>query len=184
MALTVIKECDGRKRGLIDDWNRWLVAADQLYMRMLNEENIYPIAQHEVSISGFLASSAALAGFLPLMEYETLKKDKNSVDGYRNGRADLWFSSGHRTYSFEIKRAFYQSNINKLKSVMNLVIKDTGFIDDNEAGYFCACVMAYVSDEKYINVFEEFSRDENVTSAYRIGPSGAGCAYIYFNIED
>lgn len=76
MAFEMLKRGDGRRRGLTEDWNNWLEQADDLYDRFLARVGDSPFTYHEVASSGFLASAAALAGFIPLAEYEIIKRGK------------------------------------------------------------------------------------------------------------
>ena len=54
MTLEVLKRGDGRRQGLIADWDLWLGHADRLYDRFLSCVGESPFHFHEVASSGFL----------------------------------------------------------------------------------------------------------------------------------
>src|SRR4051794_31988385 len=103
MASRRIKTRDGRRRGLLRDWDAWMDAADELYLRFVKLVGESPFTYHEVASVGFLAAAAAMAGFVPLAEYEIVKRAREDKRARVDGRADFWFSSMARSYSFEFK---------------------------------------------------------------------------------
>ncbi len=124
--LQVLKHGDGRRRGLIADWDEWLGNADHLYMRFLDRVGESPFTYHEVAATGFLASAAALAGFIPLAEYEITKRGKLDRRTRALGRADLWFASPQRAYSFEVKRAWLAATPANLRERLTAAADDIG----------------------------------------------------------
>ena len=78
-----------------------MVTADKLYNRFLKRIGESPFYYHEVASVGFLATAAGIAGFLPMNEYEIIKRGSADRRTKGDGRADLWFDGGPRCYSFE-----------------------------------------------------------------------------------
>jgi len=117
MTYERLKGGDGRRRGLLADWDKWLINADDLYCRFLDRVGDSPFLYHEVASVGFLASAAAMAGFTPLAEYEVIKRGRDDKRARVDGRADFWFSSEERAYSFEFKRAYVAATTKNLSNV-------------------------------------------------------------------
>jgi hypothetical protein len=184
MALRVLKVCDGRKKSLIQDWEAWLTAADNFYLRFLDRIGVSPFYYHEVASVGFLASSAALAGFLPLNEYEIIKKGSSDKRTRGDGRADLWFDSGRRCYSFEAKRAYVAATMKNLSEIMNIAYNDIACIDRSEYHDAAAILIARVRDEHREEIYEKFAESDAVDLAYHIGPNGPDGAYLFFKLVD
>lgn len=182
MAFRELKRYDGRQRGLLQDWEAWLTQADILYDRFLETVGDSPFVYHEVASVGFLASSAAMAGFVPLAEYEVIKRGRNDKRTRVDGRADLWFSSGPRFYSFECKRAHFSATRKNLADMMSLAVKDIACIQREEYHYAAACLLARVRDAERTEIYEDFAQSDDVDFAYHIGPEGAEGAYIFFSL--
>jgi hypothetical protein len=182
MALREIKRYDGRQRGLLRDWKAWLTQADKLYGRFLGEVGDSPFVYHEVASVGFLASSAAMAGFVPLAEYEVIKRGQHDKRTRVDGRADLWFSSGSRFYSFECKRAYFSATRKNLTDMLVHAKKDIACIQREEYHYAAGCLLARVRDAKRIEIYEEFAKSDEVDLAYHIRPEGEEGAYLYFSL--
>ena len=97
MTYERLKGGDGRMRGLLADWDKWLINADQLYYRFLDRVGESPFLYHEVASVGFLASAAAMAGFTPAD-----LNDKAMTTTRGPGRWSRRFLFTRRTsYSFE-----------------------------------------------------------------------------------
>ncbi len=182
--MRTLKLCDGRKRSLIQDWEAWLTAADDLYIRFFERTGDSPFYYHEVASVGFLASAAAIAGFIPLNEYEIIKKGAADKRTRGDGRADLWFDSGRRCYSFEAKRAYLSATMKNLAEVMYSAHKDVACIDRNEYHDAAGLLIARVRDSHREDTYLRFAESDAVDLAYRIGPEGAEGAYLYFKLVE
>lgn len=182
MSVRTLKLCDGRKRSLIQDWEAWMTAADDLYLRFLDRIGDSPFYYHEVASVGFLASAAAIAGFIPLNEYEIIKKGSEDKRTRGDGRADLWFDSGQRCYSFEAKRAYVAATMKNLNEVLNIAHKDIECIDRSEFHDAAGILIARVRDEHRKDIYEKFAESETVDLAYHIGPEGTDGAYLFFKL--
>jgi hypothetical protein len=180
--LQVLKHGDGRRRGLIADWDEWLGHADHLYMRFLDRVGESPFTYHEVAATGFLASAAALAGFIPLAEYEITKRGKLDRRTRALGRADLWFASPQRAYSFEVKRAWLAATPANLRERLTAAADDIGCIPEDEYHYGAGLLITKVRDAHRRPTYELLAQDEAVDLAYRIGPDGEEGAYLYFKL--
>lgn len=182
MALQVLKRGDGRRRGLISDWDHWLHHADALYMRFLDRVGESPFTYHEVASTGFLASAAALAGFIPLAEYEVTKRGKADRRTKVDGRADLWFAAPERAYSFELKRAWLAATPGNLRERLTAAADDIACISRDEYHYAAGLLIAKVRDVHRRSIYESVAQDDGVDLSYRIGPDGEEGAYLYFKL--
>lgn len=183
MAFRELKRLDGRQRGLLQDWEAWLKQADKLYGRFLDDVGDSPFLYHEVASVGFLASAAAMAGFVPLAEYEVIKRGRNDKRTRVDGRADLWFSSGQRSYSFECKRAYFSATKKNLSDMLTHAKDDIACIQRDESHYAAGCLLARVRDAKRVEIYEQFAQSDEVDFAYHIGPDGEEGAYLYFSLN-
>jgi len=174
---------DGRRRGLMADWELWLREADLLYGRYLERIEESPFDFNEVSAVGFLSAAAARKDFLTLNEYEIVKRDRSDRRRKVPGRADLWFASDQRSYSFEFKRAWHAATIKNLESTLSRARADIAVIDKDESHYAAGVVLAYVRDERRIERYEKFATHQNVDFAYRIGPKGVTGGYLFFSVK-
>lgn len=182
MAFEMLKQSDGRRRGLIGDWNAWLEQADDLYVRFLARVGDSPFTFHEVASSGFLASAAALAGFIPLAEYEIIKRGKLDRRTRADGRADLWFASPDRAYSFELKRALLSATFANLAAGLDAAADDVSCIPREEYHYAAGLLVTRVRDVEREPVYKAFANSGRVDAAYRIGPNGENGAYLFFRL--
>lgn len=180
MTCVRLKACDGRKAGLLSDWDAWMQAADILYNRTLYRAGYSPFCHHEVSAMGLLAGAAAMVGFAPFLEYELEKAD--TEHGKWSGRADLWFSSDKRCYSFEAKRAYVAATSANLEKVLAEAKQDAQNISVDEYNYAAGLLISYVSEEKRIKTYEAFAADDTVDLAYKIGPDGLDAAFLFFTL--
>lgn len=182
MVFEVLRRGDGRRRGLTGDWNAWLEQADALYDRFLGRVGESPFAYHEVASSGFLASAAALAGFIPLAEYEIIKRGKVDRRTRADGRADLWFASPGRAYSFELKRALLSATLGNLAAGLHAAVDDVSCIPREEYHYAAGLLVTRVRDVEREPVYRAFAASDRVDAAYRIGPDGENGAYLFFRL--
>lgn len=182
MTLRIVKRGDGRRRGLNADWDLWLTHADALYTRFLERVGESPFIYHEVASTGFLASAAALAGFIPLAEYEIIKRGKADRRTRADGRADLWFASPERAYSFELKRGWLAATPGNLRERLSAAADDIACIPREEYHHAAGLLIAKVRDEHRIPAYEAFAQESAVDLAYRIGPEGEEGAYLYFKL--
>jgi hypothetical protein len=184
MTFACIKASDGRKKGLMSDWKQWLMNADTLYNRLTARLGDSPFQLHEVASVGFLASAAAMAGFLPVNEYDIVKKGRSDKREKVPGRADLWFDAGIRCYSFEFKRAWAAATSKNLSASLKLGLDDVNCIQHDEYHYAAAGLLAVVSNEDRLPVYLDFAKSDDVDFAYRIGPEGKSGAFIYFKLKE
>lgn len=182
LALKVLKRGDGRRRGLIADWDQWMTQADELYTGFFERIGESPFTYHEVASAGFLASAAALAGFIPLAEYEIVKRGRADRRTKADGRADLWFASPERAYSFELKRAWLAATPANLRERLAAAADDIACIPREEYHYAAGLLLAKVRDIHRVPVYEAMARSDAVDLAYRIGPDGQEGAYLYFKL--
>jgi len=173
---------DLRRKGLHADWELWLRAADELYLRFLERAGESPFYFHEVASVGFLASASAIAGFLPLAEYEIIKRAQHDKRIKVDGRADLWFDSGARCYSFEFKRAHVAATSKNLTDVLKQASGDIACINRDEYHYAAGGLLARVRDPHREDVYRAFAASDDVDFAYRIGPKGENGAFLYFTL--
>ncbi len=184
MAYKCLKRCDGRLRGLISDWDAWMVSADEQYARFLSRLGESPFVYHEVASVGFLANAAACAGFLPVNEYDIIKLGKNDKRTKVPGRADLWFDTGPRCYSLEFKRAWLAATPKNLLDSLNQAYDDIECVQNDESHYASAGLLAAVRDSHRTEKYEAFAASDEVDLAYHIGPEGENGAYIFFKLKD
>jgi hypothetical protein len=184
MTLKTLKSGDGRRRGLITDWDLWLSCADELYERFLGTVGQSPFYFHEVASTGFLASAAAMAGFVPLAEYEVIKRAREDRRMKVDGRADLWFASSERFYSFELKRAWLAATPGNLSGGLWEAADDVARIPREEYHYAAGLLITRVRDTHREPTYRKFWEGEDVDLAYRIGPDGENSAYLFFKMVD
>ena len=182
MSFECINAGDGRRKGLLADWEQWMRAADGLYSRFLERVGDSPFYYHEVASTGFLASAAAMAGFIPLAEYEILKRGRQDKRTKSDGRADLWFSGERLCYSFEMKRAYLSATQKNLSAVMNEAIDDIACIGRDEYHYAAGCLITRIRDEDRMETYRNFGQSEHVDICYRIGPAGEDGAFLFFKL--
>ena len=184
MTFACLKVSDGRRKGLISDWEQWLRSADDLYMRFLARLEESPFSYHEVASVGFLASASAMAGFLPVNEYDIIKRGNADKREKVPGRADLWFDTGDRCYSFEFKRAWFAATPNNLSASLNTALNDIKCVQPDEYHYAAGGLLAFVNDEDRLNTYLEFAEADEVDFSYSIGPEGKNAAFLYFKLVD
>ena len=182
MAFECVKPGDKRRRGLLADWETWLTAADGLCNRFDSEWDTHVLGQHEVSVASFLACAAARVGSLAMTEYDIDKIDPEDRRKKKRGRADLWFASDQKSYSFECKRAWYRSGHKRFDQMLQKAKQDIGCIPATESSHPAGLLVGYVSENSLEERFREYAYHDEVDIAYRIGPDGAGGGYLYFSL--
>jgi hypothetical protein len=178
----LVKTGDGRRKALLADWNKWMGSADELYGRFLDRVRHSPFYYHEVASTGFLAAAAAMAGFVPLAEYEILKRGRDDARTKSDGRADLWFSGGRLCYSFEMKRAYLSATRKNLSAVLNEAARDIGCIGRDEYHYGAGCLITRIRDVERMQIYREFAQCDEVDICFRIGPDGEDGAFLFFQL--
>lgn len=182
MSYEILRCSDRRKHGLLSDWEQWLSKADNLYCRFLERTGDSPFLYHEVASVGFLASAAAIAGFIPLAEYEIVKRGHADKRARVDGRADFWFASEDRAYSFEFKRARVTATSANMSDALGSAYRDIARIQRDEYHYAAGGLIARVRDEHRMDTYRAFAEKEEVDLAYRIGPEGEDGAFLYFRL--
>ena len=183
MTYECIKFRDRRRKQIASDLEAWLKCADQRYSRFYDRLDDSPFDYHEVAGVGFLASAAALAGYLPLNEYDVIKRGKSDKRTKVRGRADLWFDAGKRCYSFEFKRTKRPETVHYLNQRLGTAFDDVKCVGNDEHDYSAACLVTVPRENKRIAICETFAEEEYVDFAYRIGPAELQ-AYLFFQFKD
>lgn len=183
MSYSCLKKGDARRTILIADWEKWMKSADRLYGRYIERfDNESPFAYHEVSCVGLLSNAAAIAGFLPMLEYD-LKKISGADRRRRvKGRADLWFEADRRCYSLEVKKAPINFTAGGLQKRLDKANADIARIQDGECHAAAGCLIAVANDAAEIGRCDDFARSEHVDIAYKIGPA-ASPAFLFFKVR-
>ena len=183
MSYECIKIGDARRTGLISDWEVWLKSADKLYRRFISRlDGDAPFDYHEVASVGFLASAAAMAGFLPINEYDVFKLGKSDKRTKVPGRADLWFDVGSRCYSIEFKRTRRPVTTAYLKQRLDHAFEDIECVHKDEYQFAAACLVTVAREPKRANICRDFANSEHVNFAYRIGPKREP-AFLFFRLK-
>lgn len=183
MAFEELKIGDRRRKPLIADWENWLKQADKLYMRFFERlDSDSPFDYHEVASVGFLACASAMAGFLPMNEYDVFKRWKYDKRIKQRGRADLWFDAGKQCYSFEFKRTRRPVTSAYLSERLDYAYGDIECVQKDEYHYAAACLLTVAKDEKRISVCREFAQNSEVDYAYQIGPASEP-GFLFFRIK-
>jgi hypothetical protein len=162
------------------DWSKWLVAADDLYLRYYQKTEESPFFLNEIARVGFLASAAALAGFLPLSEYSCKKLGKKDKRRRVDGRADLWFDTGQRCYSFEFKTAYLDGT--RLHQTLYDAQGDIARVLPSEYDYAAAGLIARVCNSEAEEKFRAFANCRSVDWACRLGPQETDGAFLFFRL--
>lgn len=160
-----------------------MIEADRLYTRFFDHVGDSPFLYHEIASVGFLASAAAMAGFVPLAEYEVVKRGHDDKRARVDGRADFWFGSDARAYSFEFKRALVAATAKNLRESMTSASSDVARIQREESHYAAGGLIARVRDEHRLDVYRDFAESDHVDLAYSIGQEGAEGAFLYFKLR-
>ena len=183
MSYECIKVGDGRRTGLIADWEHWLRSADKLYRKFVDRlDGDSPFDYHEVASVGFLANAAAMAGYLPMNEYDVFKQGKSDRRTKKPGRADLWFDVGERCYSMEFKRTRRPQTVAYLSQRLDYAYEDIECVHKDEYHYAAACLVTVAREKKRISVCKQFAESANVDFAYRIGPKTEP-AFLFFRLK-
>ena len=86
------------------DWSVWLSSLATLVSRFDTEVEDDALAYNETASVSMLAGAAALAGFLGLAEFYTVKGRKTDRRFAADGRCDFWMASDDRSWGFEFKQ--------------------------------------------------------------------------------
>jgi len=181
-VIKYLKKPDGRKRTLFKELDKWFKQIDKLNQKIIDTYEISPFEYNEICAAGLMSNAAALSGYLPFIEYNILKKHKGQRTK-KYGRADLWFSSNNYAYSFELKRAWYRATISNLQGQLDFAYKDICKIPSDEYHYAFACVIAHVRDKDINEIYQDFSKTENVDIALRISQKENFETYLYFQLR-
>lgn len=182
MPLEILNHGDRRRRGVLSDIETWLAAANDLYDPFLERVGQSPFYFHEIACAGFLASAAAVAGFIPLTEYAVVKRLKGDLRYRYDGRADLWFASPKRAYSFEMKRAWAAATPGNLRSRLADAAHEIRCIPTDEYNHAAGLLATWVRDTHREQVYRAFAEHPDVNWACRMGPPGMNGAYLYFSL--
>lgn len=165
------------------DWENWLKSADKLYRRFVDRlDGDSPFDYHEVASVGFLASAAAMAGFLPMNEYDVVKLEKSDKRVKIPGRADLWFDVGQRCYSIEFKRTRRPVTTAYLEQRLDYAYEDIERVQKDEYHFAAACLVTVAREQKRIEVCRDFAGSGEVDFAYRIGLKKEP-AFLFFKLK-
>jgi len=182
-VLEVLNRGDGRRsRQLVEDWNRWIIHLDSLYRKFIRVVGESPFSYNELAATGFLASAAANAGFLPLTEYAVVKRSKLDRRAKVDGRADLWFSTADRWYSFEVKLAWHIATRANLAASLKAASEDVACLPTDEYHFAAGVLIAWVKHAEREQIYRSFADDSNVHFAYRIGPGREDGAFLFFTL--
>lgn len=182
MTLEILNRGDERRHGVLADTETWLGAADDLYTPFLRRVGQSPFYFHEVACAGFLASAAAVAGFIPLTEYAVVKREKGDLRRKYDGRADLWFASPKRAFSFELKRASAAATAGNLRTRLADAAHEIRCIPTDEYNHAAGLLLTWVRDPHREPVYQSFAEQPEVDFACRMGPPGENGAYLYFRL--
>lgn len=182
MAYEVVKAGDGRRKAIARDWSPWLEQIGLWYDRYAAEEYPVPFSLHEQATVGLLVSAAASSGYLSYNEYELSKKGRDDKRKRVAGRADFWMECNGRGYSFEVKRAYFDTTPGKLGRMMRAAIADAECICEDECDQAVAVLVAYMNGDTSPELYESYIKDSGVSHAYRFGPRGEGGAYFLLQL--
>lgn len=183
LSYECIRIADARRTGILSDWEAWLRRADQLYERFTDRlEGDSPFDYHEVASVGFLSNAAAMAGYLPMNEYDVFKRGRSDKRTKVPGRADLWFDTGPRCYSFEFKRTRRPATIGYLGQRLEQAFSDVNCVARDESHYAAACLLTVARDPARIETCRHFAASEMIDVAYTIGPRSEP-AFLFFRLR-
>lgn len=183
LSYECIKVADGRRKGILSDWESWLRNADKLYDRFTDRlEGDSPFDYNEVASVGFLSNAAAMAGYLPMNEYDIFKRGRSDKRTKVLGRADLWFDSGPRCYSFEFKRTRRPVTVGYLGQRLEQAYSDVKCVDRDESHHAAACLLTVAREPDRIDTCRRFADSEVIDAAYRIGPRDQP-AFLFFQLR-
>lgn len=182
MYYETIKSGDQRFKSIARDWSPWLQEIGHLYNRYIDEQYPSPFSLHEQATVGLLVSAAARAGYLNYNEYELSKKGPDDKRRRVPGRADFWMECNGRAYSFEVKRAYFDTSLAKLERMMRAAIADARRICDDECDRAVGLLVAYMNGDTDPETYETYVATTDVHRAYRFGPRGNGGCYLLFTL--
>jgi len=142
----------------------------------------FPFLFREVASVGFLASAAAIAGFIPLAEYEIVKRGADDKRGKVDGGADYWSASDQRAYSFEFKRALVSATPANLSAVLADAFGDIARIQRDECHHAADGLIARAQDSYRVKTYYDFADWNEVDLTCQIGPKGEDGAFLFFRL--
>lgn len=121
-----------------------------------------PFQEMEVPAVSLLLGAAASAGYYPISEYDTRKRNLKDARRIDDGRGDLWFVAGTEAYAFEFKRAWNSSSVLQLDQCMELAVRDAHRIDSDEADHYFGGVLAPIFDPDDVLKYEDYQNADYV----------------------
>ncbi len=183
MSFSCVKVSDARRTIVISDWQKWIKSADKIYTKFVERlDGESPFEYHEVSCVGLLSCAAAMAGYLPMLEYNIIKIGRYDRRRRSSGRADLWFETKRRCYSFEVKKTSRNLTFSYLQKRLDEANDDIKMIQKDECHIAAACLIATAADTKSVDLCHVFANSEHVDMAYSISPSDA-LAFLFFKVR-
>jgi hypothetical protein len=99
-----------------------------------------------------------------------------------DGRADLWFASPERAYSFEMKRAWLAATPSNLGASLRAAVEDVQCIQREEYHYAAGVLVTRVRDNEREPTYRAFTESTDVDLAYRIGGRCIEGEYLFFKL--
>lgn len=158
-----LRQLRGRKTKDYPILDRWLREAATILQGIRYYASDYrPFQELEVPGVSLLLGAAASAGYYPISEYVTRKRNLNDRRQIDIGRGDLWFVAGTESYAFEFKRAWDRSSLNQLRSCVELAMQDAERIEDDEANHYFGAVLAPIFHTDDIHNYMNFAEVDYV----------------------
>ncbi|WP_226637093.1 hypothetical protein [Novosphingobium profundi] len=200
MAWSWVKK-DERYKYLAPAIEKMIAGADEISEGMAAwYEQYSPFFDNETAGVSVLLAGASRKGMIPLAEYplskrawEVLEKErlgkvlsKTDRENLIQGRADLWFHDGERSFSFEFKKTSERDNwgfgekrtINDLVRMMNWAVEEVSRLDSYEYNHAMGGLISPVFDLERVDLYEEFAG--YVPLSLKIESSGGPVTYFYF----
>ncbi len=115
-------------------------------------------------------------------EYDVFKRGKSDKRTKVPGRADLWFDTGPRCYSFEVKRTRRPVTVRYLGQRLKQAYSDVERVDRDEYHYAAACLLTVAREPARIETCRRFASEEVIDAAYAIGPRNEP-AFLFFQLR-
>lgn len=180
MSFEVLKQNDRLYSHIADPWREWMRHSHEFYMRfvlMLGGNS--PLKHHKSTCAGFFANSAALAGYLPVLDVGLL--GPFWPDSHYSGKfkADFCFYSGEHFFAFKVRRAGRPTGLAYLERQLHHALDR---LTPNSSAGAAGCLAIVVEDSKGIKCCEDFVHSDLVDFAYRIGPLNEP-AFVFFRLK-
>lgn len=160
--------------------NRWLDHSAALATELLDYSGqIHPFHDNENSAVGLLVAGAARAGFLPLTEYRLRKRSWHDGRKWQGGRADLWFCTAGKAYSFEFKYAKATTTRANLEWKMYWADRDIARVPRSESDHAFSGVIAPIGPGSRDNMHERFATEVDFWCV--LSATDAFTTYLFFN---